>query len=201
MKLLSHNSKTDLSWNLPAGPGFCLGYDPTGVCGYCYARKGRFLTPAVHKANLARWRLQATRPALLETALITALHNTNKHHGYFRVFGSGDFRNQQDILMWLRIARACPTIHFWFATAAWTKRSLWTDLYALHMTLPNTTVRQSHHTLNATKPLGTMIAALPVAYVTTLTGNCPASTRHSSCRLENCRQCWTKNFTPFYPKH
>ena len=150
---LSKTSKLPChSWSLKAGAHCAV------TCSYCYAKRGRYLFPAVIAAQ--GWRNNDWRRPDWTTRMIKAL----EHQPLFRLFDSGDFYTQRLADKWADVCEATPNTKYWAAT----KAGQVVNLERLE-SLANVTLRHSLG-VNAERPrrssphLYSMITTLGIEY-------------------------------------
>jgi hypothetical protein len=114
MNILSKNEKTKYSLNMPRTT--CLTKCPF-FKKTCYARKGRFVFKPTIQANNARLALYKSNPLEYFDRLeieLQALIDKKIHH--IRIFGIGDFPDNEFASMLADTCKKFPDMNFWIAT-------------------------------------------------------------------------------------
>jgi len=194
-RILSSNSKTGLSLNLPT-PETCDDRCPFNGSG-CYAQKGRFVFPAVKDAGLRRLRLFEESPDLFFDVLEQDLAKARrKGVTHIRIFGSGDFPSigfvtKLKFSLWM-----FPSMRFWISSFKWGK--------GIFSALPddwwptNTTLRRSL----ATSGVRSRVLEKKDIKEGQLSKVCPATLKVLSTCEECGHRCWSRKVKEvIYVKH
>jgi hypothetical protein len=128
-ELLTQNSELRplgiFNWTIPAfvvqlSNGKHMNVCPNaGVCAsVCYARNGTYNFPSVKQAHTTKLEWYLNDPEDLERRMITEINGRQRYRGgkWVRIHDSGDFFSEPYLLMWLRIAKACPDVTFYCYT-------------------------------------------------------------------------------------
>lgn len=216
------------SWSLPAvkscpsaffGKGAICGEDRTAEGLNCYASKRAYTWPVVVRALEARfaYAIRASMDAatgdefvaIMTTAVDQEMRRQMRRHkraggspstfqAVFRVHDSGDLFSPAYANLWARVAKASPSVNFWFPTRQWRSKNphMQSALAAL-AALDNVSVRPSALRFEDDAPIVLHLAAGTTA--STNGYNCPASTQGNKCG--DCRQCWRKDVVVSYHRH
>lgn len=193
-RLLTRTSKMPgWSFSIPARQGK-VGGRPFTVCTAlckmpCYAKKGRYTSPAVREAQ--NWRLEVVLEALEEPGLFTQLMGKAftacavPSLPYFRGHDSGDFFCASYVEEWTWIAEEWKSIRFYFPTKSYVEPGCLPFLQTF-ASLPNVTLRPSALAPGLPAPV---VPGLAAGIEVRREGfTCPASRQGNQCL--SCRLCW-----------
>lgn len=177
MNILSVNSKTGVSLNMPA-PATCS--PQCLVKDICYARKGRFTFKNVVDANNARLDLYLSNPREYFSRLsdeLTKLERKGVTH--VRIFGSGDAPNLDFMLRLIDVMRKHTKLRFWVQSVKFASHMF--QQSSGNMTIRNSLRKGDYHATvcrKGHKPQGTV---------------CPATSGKVSNCAECGHMCWSKS--------
>jgi hypothetical protein len=197
MKLLSIGYNQKLArcipvFNLPRGLT-CPG--KTDICSrICYANKAQRLHPNVRAKRMANYKTSLTK--YFVDAIIREIKGSGA--GFMRWHESGDFYSQAYLNKVFAVCRACPEITF----LAYTK-SFRLDYSLLPQNLiiyfsvdPSTPTADLKRVTNLLQAVTIMRGGtVPAGFKT-----CPSKTESHYCGAE-CRVCWKKEGSVYFPEH
>ena len=156
------------------------------VCSYCYARRGRYVYPAVKNA------MQRRLASIFQPRWIEAISTLIRCSGdkYFRWHDSGDLQGLVHFLNVIRACRNLPNVRFWLPTREYQTVEAYRKTGGVIP--PNLCIRYSAHFVDGPPPLR---YGLPTSTVSSATRSvasdahrCPALRQGSRCGT--CRACW-----------
>lgn len=192
----------EFSWSTPAeecNVGGRLRLIPGSTCEVCYAKRGRYLTPTVHRALYRRldcWeRNQGPKFQNAFAQLVTAL--VLEH---FRLFDAGDLASVAMLADFVAIAKRTPQIRYWLPTR---ELAIVDQYLSTGEVFPeNLTVRVSAPMINSPFPLshpnGLTVERFSLPHSSVFTDEhdpkagtiCRAYQNNGECG--ECRHCWDK---------
>ena len=193
------------------------------TCFNCYARKGFYAMPKVHKAFNKRFRLAPTRyidtQGLWIEAMVYLINNEYTQHGIsvFRWHDSGDVQSLAHLLNIIQVVEQTPHIKHWLPTREYGYISEYKTYLQRHgkQTPKNLSIRLSAHMIDQTPDTielltdtenninTSTVVTKPDTHNRELALHgflCPSSKQDGKCK--DCRACWNtdiKNVT--YIKH
>lgn len=212
--LSSPSKMPGYAWGISAKrciTGAKLAKVPGTVCNSCYALKGHYLYPVVHKAHERRLRAFDRSPNRWTTNMATLI-NRLESGGHFRWFDSGDLQSRNMLWHITQVCRTTENTKHWLSTREYGILSDYFDwCQKIHVTDPvpdNLTIRLAAHKIDS--------FIFPKKYVDGITycrvvdelrherheneRACPAHKQNNQCG--KCRSCWDRNVSVVsYPIH
>lgn len=169
------------------------------VCNGCYALGGHYRYPNVleaHEKRLADYKADV-QGWIDRMVFAIAADTTKTQVFYFRWFDSGDLQSVEMLDAICKVARRTPKVKHWLPTKE--HGFVKAFLAAGHKVPSNLTIRLSAYKVDQEAPA---LYGLPGSGVVTdaSKSNCQAY-KNETVNCGDCRKCWDKAETVYYPLH
>jgi len=192
---LSRPSKMPgFGYSLPASAcrrGSKLRDVPGSTCSCCYARKGRFVFPAVQAAMRRRLEAVCASPTWVADMVALLSHRYQGRPSaerFFRWHDSGDLQSAQHLRKIVDVAAATLGIQHWLPTR---EVAMVKTVIASEIGVPESlTIRISATLVDGPAPEIGLPTAVVLSRPQRVTMLCPAPQQGNSC--SSCRACWDR---------
>jgi len=179
------------SYSLPAERcrmGNFLRHIPKAVCSHCYALRGRYIFPAVQRAQEKR--LASISDPRWTAAISSLILRSGETH--FRWHDSGDIQGLEHFKRIVAVCTNLPHVKFWLPTREYQTVEAYRRTGG--QIPPNLCIRYSAHLIDRPAPLQ---YGMPVSTVSTGQTEAPVSAYHCSAigkmnKCGRCRACWDR---------